>query len=404
VNVLMVSTMVPNAVAPSAGAIIMYDEVQAVAARHRVTLVTLATGDDDVAIRALEDSGIRVHATLRHPDSGLGGLLRRAAVGVRWRLGDAPLRTAVFRERAVQRTLDRLAASRFDVVHVLDNAMAHYRLPATRASMLTEYEVREDADDGIVDGSAVPPRRVREAERARWWRYQARVWSRFERVQVFTEADAASVRRIAPHVSARVRVNPFGVHIPDGVGTSAETPEGLVFVGGFRHPPNVDAALWLIDEILPLVRRRRPAVRLTIVGAAPPTSLAARASDSITITGRVGRVEPFVESAAVVVAPVRTGGGMRLKVLQAMALGRPVVTTSRGAAGVWNPPGAPTVRVADDAEGLAEHITALLSSPSERMALGTRAHAAVVAHHRPDQFAERLQATYDELACSGVAA
>jgi glycosyltransferase involved in cell wall biosynthesis len=166
----------------------------------------------------------------------------------------------------------------------------------------------------------------------------------------------------------------------------------------------VDAAVWLADEILPLVRARVPGARLTIVGADPPGVVQGRAGGPVTVTGRVPSIWPYLQSAAVVVAPVRSGGGMRLKVLQAMALGRAVVTTSRGAAGVWNPPEAPTLCVADDAPGIAHHVAALLASPEERSALGERARAAVLAHHRQDQFAQRLLATYDELTASGVAA
>jgi glycosyltransferase involved in cell wall biosynthesis len=281
--------------------------------------------------------------------------------------------------------------------------MAAYEPPPARARILTEYEVRSEADDSVLDGSAVASEHAREAERARWWRYQADVWSRFDRVQVFTPADAAAVECIAPQVAGRVRVNPFGVRVPEPAGV-AETADSLVFVGGFRHPPNVDAAVWLADEILPLVRAQVPAARLTIVGADPPAVVRDRVGGAVSVTGRVSSVQPYLESAAVVVAPVRSGGGMRLKVLQAMALGRPVVTTSRGAAGVWNPPDAPTLCIADDAPGIAHHIAALLASPAKRSALGEKARAAILAHHRQDQFADRLLATYDELAASGVAA
>jgi glycosyltransferase involved in cell wall biosynthesis len=399
----MVSTMVPSAEGMSAGAVVMHAEVEAVAARHRVTLVTLATPDDAAALRQLEHAGIRVHVTYRRRDDGLAGRVRRVAVGLRWRLGDEPLRTMIFHERDLQRTLDALGDTPFDVVHVLDNAMAAYALPSARARLLTEYEVRSDEADAIVDPSAVSPEHAREAERARWWRYQADVWSRFDRVQVFTAADAASLERIAPELAGRVRVNPFGVRVPEPTG-AAEDPASVVFVGGFRHPPNVDAAVWLADEILPLVRSRVPAARLTIVGADPPAAVRDRAGGPVSVTGRVASVQPYLESAAVVVAPVRFGGGMRLKVLQAMALARPVVTTTRGAAGVWNPADTPTLRVADDARGIAHHIAALLTAPEGRLALGARARAAVLAHHRPDQFGERLLAMYDELAVpAGVA-
>jgi glycosyltransferase involved in cell wall biosynthesis len=403
VNVLMVSTMVPSDSGASAGAIVMHAEVEAVASRHRVTLVALATPDDATALRRLEDAGVRVHVAYRHRDHGLAGLVRRASVGVRWRLGDAPLRTTVFHERELQRTLHALGDSSFDVAHVLDNAMAAYELPPARARILTEYEVRSEADDGVLDGTRVLSEHAREAERARWWRYQSDVWSRFDRVQVFTPADAAAVERIAPQIAGRVRVNPFGVRVPEPAG-AAEIPDSLVFIGGFRHPPNVDAAVWLADDIFPLVRARVPGAHLTIVGADPPGVVQGRAGGPVTVTGRVPSIWPYLESAAVVVAPVRSGGGMRLKVLQAMALGRAVVTTSRGAAGVWNPPEEPTLCVADDAPGIADQVAALLASPAKRSALGERARAAVLAHHRPDQFAQRLLATYDELAASGVAA
>ena len=80
------------------------------------------------------------------------------------------------------------------------------------------------------------------------------------------------------------------------------------------------------------------------------------------------------------------------------------MTTSRGAAGIWNPPGAPTLRVADDTAAIAGHEAALLESAAERSALGTRAREAVRTHHRRDAFAERLRAIYAELARSGAAA
>ena len=125
---------------------------------------------------------------------------------------------------------------------------------------------------------------------------------------------------------------------------------------------------------------------------------------AIEVVGRVDDVEPYVASASVVVAPVRAGGGMRLKVLQAMTAARPVVTTTRGAAGVWNPAGAPTVLVADDAAGIATHVSSLLASSNARATLGARAREAVANHHRWEQFAERLQATYDEVLAPGAAA
>ena len=365
----------------------MHGEARAIAEQHAVTIATLATEEDDAALRSLRDEGFRVHAVLRSRADGALGFVRRASIGLNAQLHDLPLRTAIFRETGMQRTLDQLSGGAFDVVHVLDNAMASYRLPAARARLLSEYEVRDEAE-----------------EREKWSRYQANVWMQFDRVQMFTDADAEAARRIAPQVSDRLRVNPFGVEVSYRRDPIPERLNSIVFVGGFRHPPNVDAALWLTEEIMPLVLKQHPAARLSIVGADVPESVRARASGAIEVVGRVDDVEPYVASASVVVAPVRAGGGMRLKVLQAMAAARAVVTTTRGAAGVWNPAGAPTVLIADDAPGIAGHVSSLLKSAAVRQALGGRARNAVLDHHRWEQFAKRLQAIYDEMLTSGVAA
>ena len=399
-KVLMLTPMVPSERAASAGAIVMYDEVAAVASRHEVTLATLTTGDDVEALRRLGAMGIRVHAITRREVHGVRGLLQRARVGLHWRTTDLPLRTVIFREPEMQHLLDELSAVSFDVVHVVDNAMAVYRRPRASSTILTEYEVRVDAEDGAVDDASS----TSGADRQRWEQYQARAWSEAGRVQVFTARDAECVRRIAPTVADRVYVNPFGVDVrplasqPPGHGAS------LVFVGGFRHQPNVDAARWLVTEILPRVHVSHPQARLTLVGADPPDVVRALASDTVQVTGRVTAVEPFVESATLVVAPLRAGGGMRRKVLEAMALGRAVVTTTRGAEGIWNPAAAPTLRIGDDATAIASHITTLLDSPDERRALGSAAWAAVAEHHQRAGFGDRLLALYDSLRQPGVAA
>jgi hypothetical protein len=112
----------------------------------------------------------------------------------------------------------------------------------------SEYEVRLTTDDAAVAAEAMPSRRAREAEQERWQRYQSRVWNAFDRVQVFTERDAATVRDVAPPAN-RVVVNPFGVDLPELVSDKETVAGNLVFVGGFAHPPNVDAAIWLAGEI-----------------------------------------------------------------------------------------------------------------------------------------------------------
>jgi glycosyltransferase involved in cell wall biosynthesis len=194
-----------------------------------------------------------------------------------------------------------------------------------------------------------------------------------------------------------VRINPFGIDIPEKAIPSLEEPGTVVFVGGFNHFPNVDAALWLGNEIVPLLRRLRKGIRLIIVGDNPPAALRAMACDDIMVTGRVPSVKPYLDRAAVVLAPVRRGGGMRVKVLNAMAMGKAVVTTPLGAEGLIGPRNDLPIAIGETAEEIATATTSLLASPEHRRALGIRARAFVTEHHTWSAYAARLEAIYAEL-------
>src|SRR5207253_2267142 len=100
----------------------------------------------------------------------------------------------------------------------------------------------------------------------RWRSYQPRVWQRFDRLQVFSERDAARIGELAPELTSRVRVNPFGIELPDPPDMRQEQPGLVVFSGNFTHLPNVDAALWLGTEIMPRLREIHPGARLRLVG------------------------------------------------------------------------------------------------------------------------------------------
>jgi glycosyltransferase involved in cell wall biosynthesis len=171
----------------------------------------------------------------------------------------------------------------------------------------------------------------------------------------------------------------------------------IVFVGGFTHLPNVDAALWLAKEIMPLLRARHQGVQLSIVGSYPPEEIRRLADDDIFVTGRVPSVHEYLERAEVVLAPVRKGGGMRLKVLQAMALGKAVVTTPLGAQGLTVETQQPPLLVGTDADELARATAGLLAGEVERRALGRRARDFVARYHSWTAYGERLDAMYSEL-------
>jgi glycosyltransferase involved in cell wall biosynthesis len=300
----------------------------------------------------------------------------------------------------VQRILDRLLAERqFDIIQLDDNAVGSYRYHTSTPIVFTEHEVRRPRP---VDWRGWQTAGFRqwvwhEMDWQRWPGYQREVWSRCHRCQVFSARDAAAVSAIAPGVTDRVRVNPFGIVLPPAADTSSEQPSTIIFVGGFSHPPNVDAALWLGLEIMPELRWLHPGVRLMIVGSHPPPEVQALAAADICVTGRVPEVEPWLEQAAVVLAPVRIGGGMRTKVLQGMAMGKAVVTTPLGAEGLLAIDGRPPLAIAQDATSLARVTAALLASARERRVLGARARAFVAKYFSAEAYVRRLETIYAEL-------
>jgi glycosyltransferase involved in cell wall biosynthesis len=202
--------------------------------------------------------------------------------------------------------------------------------------------------------------------------------------------------RLAPELLDRVRVNPFAIEPPAQADPTGE--DGLLlFVGNFAHPPNVDAARWLVDDIMPRLRARDAGARLLLVGAGAPGEIRARAGSDVEVLGEVPSVAPFLEAAAVVLAPVRIGGGMRMKALHALASGKALVTTSRGAEGLVVSGVEPPFLVADEPEAFASLAAELLRDAGRRRALGARARAFVLEHHSPAAYCRRLEIVYSEL-------
>ena len=397
----MVTPMLPHPGAVGGGILVMYAQLAGLTARHQLTLATFA-GEDPAERRAIDDlraSGVNVSYIWRSWPASVVWR-RRFRDGIGWLRGGRPLRTLHFADPKMQRLLDSLLREqKFDLLQVEDNAMGNYCYRTQVPSVLTEHEVRYSPAGDRENRSKENwmRRRLSEAEQRRWREYQPNGWRRFDRIQVFTSRDAAAIGMMAPDVADRVRINPFGVDVPAVADPKREQPDEVVFIGGFGHPPNVDAALWLGNEIMPLLRSLRPGIRLSIVGSYPTNAVRALACDDIIVTGRVPEIEPYFERAAVVLAPLRLGGGMRVKVLQAMAMGKAVVTTPVGAEGLWVPGCEPPLVIAEDAKGIARATSALLGEEETRHALGLRARAYVKAYYSWSAYCDRLEAIYQEL-------
>lgn len=401
-KILIVAPMPPQPSGAGAIPILLDAQLAGLHQRNEVTFVSVVGEEpgEAEAARRLLDSGLEAHfADRRQPRGATRRWRRRARMASQWAFGGRPWRAIWFADPGIQAILDRLAASHdFDVAVIEDSAMSGYRLPAGVPSLLTEHEVLRPRPLDWRPGarpSGWPGWAFAELDWRKRPPFQRAAWRRVDRVVAFGRRDAAAIAELAPTVAERVRVSPFGLELPAPMDPGAVEPNSLLFVGNFSHQPNRDAARWLAREIMPALLARQPAARLRIVGSGAPPEVLALAGAAIEVCPDAPSVEPHLAAAAVVVAPVRTGGGMRMKVLQALAAGKATVTTARGSEG-FDCFGEAPLAVADDAEPFAAAIAALLADPTRCRELGARARRFAESHYAPDAWARRLESVYAE--------
>ena len=245
------------------------------------------------------------------------------------RLRHAPL-AIVSRPQIAARYLDLIRERMPDTLVAYDTVDLHYLRERRRAE--------------LGDGHPAKAEALREIELALIRACDATiVITGDEREHVLAEVPDADVRLVP-------NANDVAGGVPPAAGR-----DGLLFVGGFQHTPNLDAAFVLVREIMPLVWRELPECRLTIVGPHAPPEIEALASERVTVAGWVADMTPLLESSRAMVAPLRYGAGMKGKVTQSLAAGLPVVTTGIGAEGLATEPGE-QVLVAETTEAISAEV------------------------------------------------
>lgn len=202
-------------------------------------------------------------------------------------------------------------------------------------------------------------------------KYETKLISTFKAIFVCSEEDRQLVLSNTP--TAPVVVIPNGV---DRKFFSSESKnqelDRIVFTGDLGYHANRAGVVFFVEKIFPLILRQYPSVRFYIVGKNPPPQISAYANDAITVTGMVADVRPYLESAKVVVVPLLSGGGTRLKILEAMAMGKAIVSTSLGSEGI---PAQHNkhILLADEPEEFAQEVCMLLKDERRRRSLGDEA-------------------------------
>jgi glycosyltransferase involved in cell wall biosynthesis len=253
---------------------------------------------------------------------------------------------------------------------------------------------------GLAGTLAGPPTRSWLQSQARKMRRHEAAWvGRADLTLAVSPGDAEQLRAMAP--GADVEVVPNGVDVdyfappPEG---RRPTPGRLVFTGSMNWLPNQDAMLYFCREILPVLRAQHgPGDRwsLDIVGQSPPPSVQALAGPRVRVTGIVDDVRPYAHEAEMFIVPLRIGGGSRLKILEAFALGVPVVSTTVGCEGLDATDGEQLL-IADGAEAFAAAIARLSGDAGLRAALAERARRHALEHFSWAGIGRRLLAIYED--------
>jgi len=327
--------------------------------------------DDGTADRAgLRDLGIDVRAV---PWRVTPGGLARGVVAAR------SVSSGRFWSAAMVETVRRAADEKaIDLLQVEYQQLVPMTLDLpSKLSILDLHNVESALVDSYAGARQGVPAMLLRAEAAALRRMERRTLGAFDHVVVVSEKERA---RLDPGLRS-VLVCPNGREPSAVLPPAADAT--VAFVATMGWAPNVDAAVWLGREIWPLVLAKVPGAKLLLVGKDPAPAVRALAGDSVQVTGTVPDVTPYLAQSRVVVAPLRAGGGTRLKIMEALDTGRPVVSTSIGCEGNEDLVGRGVV-VADTTIDQAEAIAGLLEDPVRAGALGEAGHDAVTADHTWD--------------------
>ena len=380
----------------------MYELIKGLSARHRVDVLTLVDASEDArnGVEHLRASGINVEGVAHH-------LQPRPSTVLRSLRDRRSLYATLFSSREFAAAVQaRLESERYDIVQCEFPYTAQYA-PEQRARsrpfwVLDAHNVEFQLNAtiaGISHGVRGAIYRVYASREQRLRRQEElRACLRMDRVITVSQVDSAVVTSALPQLSPAV--------VPNGIDVSMFTPSTMseeerapsaVFVGRMDYRPNVDAARWFCSEIFPLIREVVPGCTFTICGTNPaPSVRELDRLEGVEVTGRVPDTRPYLDRAAVAVAPIRAGSGTRLKILEALAMGRPVVATTLAAEGLETVEGTHLL-TANRAADFAGQVVRLLENGAERRRLGQTGREFVERHHDWSTVVSRLEEVYEEL-------
>lgn len=377
--------------------------MQGLGARHELTALSLISPELDRAEAGRAMGGYCSEVVLvdSPPWDGLGRRLRQAR---------SLFSRSSFERRsctlpALRRALDAaLSARRYDLVNIEAPFLAHY--PLARAPrglppprlVLDQHNLEFDLARQMAGQRQGLLRRLHNT--ANWPKIRSEelaAWRRFDGVTFTSAQDEARARELVPQVRSAV--------VPNAVDLQAFAPRAgdppsdgrtVLFFGAINYHPNLDGVLFFLREAWPRLAAAHPQARLKIIGQHPTAAVLAHRGPRVEVTGLVDDLRAHLAAAAVVIVPLRLGGGTRLKILEAMAMAKPIVSTRIGAEGIEATPGRHLL-LEDAPADFAAAVGRLLDDPRACAALGAEARALAEARYSWESAALRLEAFFGQV-------
>lgn len=367
--------------------VVAYHRLRTLSRDHDVTLATFVDGSESAEdIATIRDMCRDLYLVRLTPWQSLLSVTRHAAQRA------LPLQLGYYQAQTFGDLLRFLIEGEdFDVLHGILLRVAPYLLPYASRTLLELVDSMELNFRRRLEVSAGPSRLVVAEEHRRLARYEPVLARRFPQVSVVSELDRSALGR------ADALVLPNGVVVSKSGRLGSERPARVVFSGNLGYHPNREAIRWLLGDVWPRIRLGVPEAELRLVGTSPERSLLRLSGkDGVLVTGDVPSVAAELAAARVAVAPMRSGSGIQNKVLEAMAVGTPVVVTPFATGGLTAAPGREYL-VESTAERFAERVIALLKQPDLARTVGMAGLEYVDRHHSWEAAAQRIGDVYRQL-------
>lgn len=369
-----------------------FNFIKRLSRRHEVSLVTLVTSaEEDERVRKMSAYCEVVKPIHIEKWQFYGNCLRYLPTAI-------PLRAAsCFSAQADQAIAQLLRRERYDIVQVEQIRAAHF------GARLQDVVKVYDSTDSITlllqrayQNASNPFKKALFLEELiKMRRYEPRISARFDRILMCSEEDERALRQLNPNLKISIIRN--GVDLdyfrPQAVNRE---PGRIVFSGRLGYYVNADAVHYFLTRVFPLILKKKPDATLDIVGSNPPRQLLDQASGHVRVTGFVPDIRPYLARASAAVCPVRLAVGTQNKIIEAMAMGTPVVSTTQGCTGLAVEDTRELLVAADPFE-FAEKVVEVLNDGQMAQQLSKYGRSYVGTHHNWDSIVRDLEDVYDQV-------